>query len=48
MQRKVSHALHDILEAIGRIESVANGKTLTEFEADWQLTYIVRRAIEII
>jgi uncharacterized protein with HEPN domain len=48
MQRKVSHALHDILEAIGRIESVASGKTLTEFEADWQLAYIVQRAIEII
>ncbi len=48
MQRKVGHSLHDILEAIGRIETVTNERSLTEFEADWQLAYIVQRAIEII
>jgi uncharacterized protein with HEPN domain len=48
MQRKVGHALHDILQAIGRIESITHRKSLAEFEADWQLGYIVQRAIEII
>lgn len=48
MARKVDHALHDILEAIERVESVTSGKTLAEFEASWQLRYIVQRAIEII
>jgi uncharacterized protein with HEPN domain len=48
MKRKVSHALHDILVAIERIESVTQQKSLTEFEADWQLAYIVQRAIEIV
>jgi uncharacterized protein with HEPN domain len=48
MQRKVSHALHDILQAIGRIESAIYQKSLADFEADWQLAYAVQRAIEII
>jgi uncharacterized protein with HEPN domain len=48
MQRKVGHALHDILQAIERIESVTDQKSLAEFEADWRLAYIVQRAIEII
>ncbi|PWB82815.1 MAG: hypothetical protein C3F11_09905 [Methylocystaceae bacterium] len=48
MARKVDHTLHDILEAIERVESVTSGKTLAEFEASWQLRYIVQRAIEII
>jgi uncharacterized protein with HEPN domain len=37
MKRKVGHALHDILEAIERIESVTEQKSLTEFEANWRL-----------
>jgi uncharacterized protein with HEPN domain len=48
MQRKIGHALHDILQAIERIESVTDQKSLAEFEADWRLAYIVQRAIEII
>jgi uncharacterized protein with HEPN domain len=44
MQRKVGHALHDILQAIERIESVTDQKSLAEFEADWRLAYIVQRA----
>lgn len=48
MARKVDHTLHDILEAIERVESVTAGKTLAEFEANWQLRYIAQRAIEII
>jgi uncharacterized protein with HEPN domain len=48
MPRRVDHVLHDILEAIGRVEEVTHGKTLAEFEASWQLRWLVQRAIEII
>jgi uncharacterized protein with HEPN domain len=48
MRRRVDHALHDILQAIDRIEEVTRGKTLTEFEASWQLRWLVQRAIEVI
>ncbi len=48
MARKVGHAIHDILEAIARIEEITDGKTLQEFEASWQLRWLVQRAIEII
>jgi uncharacterized protein with HEPN domain len=48
MARKVGHALHDILEAIERIEEITNGKSLVDFEASWQLRWLVQRAIEII
>lgn len=48
MPRKVRHALHDILEAIERIDQVTGGKTLAEFEKSWQLRWLVQRAIEII
>jgi uncharacterized protein with HEPN domain len=33
MARKVGHALHDILEAIERIEEITDGKSLVDFEA---------------
>jgi uncharacterized protein with HEPN domain len=48
MQRKVGHALHDMLEAIARIEQVTQGKTCDDFAADWQLKWLAERAIEII
>jgi uncharacterized protein with HEPN domain len=48
MKRHVNHAIHDILEAIDRIEHVTRGKTLNEFEDNWQLRWLVQRAIEII
>ena len=48
MTRKVGHALHDILEAIDRIEEITRGKSLADFEASWQLRWLVQRAIEII
>jgi uncharacterized protein with HEPN domain len=48
MTREVRHALHDILEAIERIEQVTRGKTLAEFEQSWQLRWLMQRAIEII
>ncbi len=48
MERDLTPALHDILQAIERVETVTAGKTLAEFSADWRLSYIVPRAIEII
>jgi uncharacterized protein with HEPN domain len=48
MARKVAHALHDMLEAIERVEEVTRGKTFEEFAASWQLRWLVQRAIEII
>ena len=46
MVRKVGHAIHDILEAIGRVDEITRGKTFEEFESSWQL--LVQRALEII
>lgn len=48
MARKVAHAVHDILEAIERVEEITQGKSLDDFEASWQLRWLVQRAIEII
>jgi uncharacterized protein with HEPN domain len=48
MPRRVDHVLHDILEAIERIEEITHGRTLQEFEKSWQLRWLVQRAIEII
>jgi uncharacterized protein with HEPN domain len=31
MPRRVDHVLHDILEAIERIEEITSGRTLQEF-----------------
>jgi uncharacterized protein with HEPN domain len=48
MPRKVGHVIHDILEAIERVEEITRGKTLSNFENSWQLRWLVQRAIEII
>lgn len=48
MARKVGHAIHDILEAIGRIEELTRGKSLEDFETSWQMRWLVQRTIEII
>jgi len=48
MPRKVGHALHDILEAIERVEEITRGETLSDFASNWQLRWLVQRAIEII
>jgi uncharacterized protein with HEPN domain len=48
MVRKVAHALHDILEAIDRVQQITHGKTLADFELSWELRWLVQRAIEII
>ena len=42
------HAIHDILEAIGRVQEITRGKTFEEFESSWQLRWLVQRALEII
>jgi uncharacterized protein with HEPN domain len=48
MARKVSHVLHDMLEAIERIEQITRGKTFADFERSWELRWLVQRAIQII
>ena len=48
MPRKVHPAIHDILETIARVQEKTAGKTLAELRADWELRFIVERAIEII
>jgi uncharacterized protein with HEPN domain len=48
MARKVGHVIHDILEAIARVEEITHDKSLADFEASWQLRWMVQRAIEII
>jgi uncharacterized protein with HEPN domain len=48
MARRVDHALHDILQAIERVEQITEARTLTEFEASWQLQWLVQRALEVI
>lgn len=48
MPREIRHAIDDILEALNRVDQVSQGKTLADFEASWQLQYLVQRAIEII
>jgi uncharacterized protein with HEPN domain len=48
MERDLAPALEDILLAIERIQSVTAGQTQEAFSADWRLSYIVQRGIEII
>ena len=48
MARKVAHVLHDILEAIERVEEITRNTSLSEFEQSWKLRWLVQRAIEII
>ena len=48
MARQVAHVVHDILEAIARVEEITRGKSFAEFEKDWRLQWLVQRAIEII
>jgi uncharacterized protein with HEPN domain len=48
MARKIGHVIHDILEAIERVEEITRGRSLDDFQASWQLRWLVQRAIEII
>ena len=45
MARRLAHVIHDILEAIERIEEITRGKSLGDFEASWQMRWL-ERAIE--
>ncbi len=40
--------MHDILEAVERVEKITHNKTLAQFEGSWELRWLVQRAIEII
>jgi len=46
--RSVLPRLVDIVEAIERIRSVVAGKTIEQFEAEWQLQWLVVRGLEIV
>jgi uncharacterized protein with HEPN domain len=46
--RSILPRLVDIVEAIERIRSVVAGRTLEQFEAEWQLQWLVVRGLEII
>ena len=48
MVRKVGHTIHDLLETMSRLQAKVAGKSFVEFEADWELRFIVERAIEVI
>lgn len=47
-ERKIGHTIHDIRETIERVQWKTHGKTFAEFAGDWELRFIVQRAIEII
>lgn len=48
MTRLIGHVLSDILEAIERVQDVTQDKGLAEFEENWQLQWIVQRAVQIV
>jgi uncharacterized protein with HEPN domain len=48
MKRKVAHIIEDILETIERVQSKIGGKAFADFESDWEMRFILQRAIEII
>lgn len=48
MPRKVRPIINDILETIGRVERKVAGKTFRDFTSDWEMQFIVQRAVEII
>lgn len=48
MPRNPQPAIHDILDMIARVQEKLSDKTFEEFQADWELRFIIERAIEII
>jgi uncharacterized protein with HEPN domain len=48
MRRIAIPAIYDIIETIERVQTKMADKNFAEFEADWELRFIVQRAIEII
>jgi uncharacterized protein with HEPN domain len=43
MPRNIGHLLDDILQAIARIEELTAGKSFEEFDASWELQWLVQR-----
>ena len=48
MPRRAEPAIQVLLDTIARVEAKTTGKTFADFQADWELRFIVQRAIEII
>jgi uncharacterized protein with HEPN domain len=48
MARLVSLTIDDILETVDRLESRCAGVALHDFDADWQLRFVVERGVEIV
>ena len=48
MPRRAEPAIQVLLDTIARVEAKTAGKTFADFQADWELRFIVQRAIEII
>jgi uncharacterized protein with HEPN domain len=48
MPRNVGHLIDDILQAIARIEQLTAGKSFEEFDASWELQWLIQRGIEVI
>ena len=44
MERKIGPTIHDILETIERVQGKIAGKSFAEFEAGWEMRFIVQRA----
>jgi uncharacterized protein with HEPN domain len=48
MRKEFRHALDDILQAIGGIQTAVDGKVFEDFEREWLLRLAIERAVEII
>jgi uncharacterized protein with HEPN domain len=48
MARQLRHVFSDIMETIARVELIVRGKSFQDFEASWQLRWLIQRALEII
>ena len=48
MQRQIAHTIDDILKTIERVREKTASKTFAAYESDWELQFIIQRAIEII
>jgi uncharacterized protein with HEPN domain len=46
--RNTRHVIHDILQSITRIEGVTRDKSFAEFDASWEMQWLVQRGIEVI
>lgn len=48
MARSVRLTIDDILETIDRLASRCAGAVLDDFDADWELRFVVERGVEIV